>query len=230
MIYFLHGDNLVLSRNKYNQLISQAKLEKKEIISIEGKTVTLTKLIQSLESSSLFGHDKLIFIENLFTRQKSKEKDNITKYLKNEKISPDIIFWEKKEISGKTLRWLPKNWQYQLFKTPVIIFKLLDSIKPNNNQQTINLLHQCLKLNQPDMIFYMIIRQIRLLVLAKELGKKGIKAAPWQIAKLLKQANNFTIKQLTNIYKKLLKIDISIKTGKSLMPLDWHLDLLVLSL
>ena len=227
MICFFHGSDQLISRQQLFDLTNQAKEEEKEIIKLNGLRVNLTEVLQALQSSSLFDQQRLIIIENLFSRPKSKEKEKIIKFLKKEKITADLVFWEKKEISGRTLRWLPKNWQIKKFKTAAIIFKFLDSFKPSNNQETINLLHQCLKQQSPEMVFYMLARQIKNLILAKDLGKKGLVGAPWQKGKLVKQANYFTLNQLISLYKQLLKMDTYLKTGKSLMPLEWQLDILM---
>lgn len=230
MIYLFHGDNQVASRKKLTDLVAQAKREKKEVIGLNGLKVNLTQVLSALESSSLFGQEKLVVIENLFSRLKSKEKGEIINYLKNQPIKVDLIFWEGKIIPGTTTRWLPKNWQIQEFKTPVVIFKFLESLRPGNTNQMLNNLHQSIEKNNPEMVFYMLVRQIRLLILAKDSGRRGLFGAPWQINKLLNQANYFTLEQLINLYQKLLAIDIDIKTGRSFMPLDWHLDLLIASL
>lgn len=230
MIYLFHGDNQVASRKKLTDLIAQAKREKKEVIALNGLKVNLTQVLSALESSSLFGQEKLVVIENLFSRPKSKEKEVIIKYLKKKSVVPEMIFWEKKTIPGTTLRWLPKNWQIQLFKTSAIIFRFLDSLRPGNTKQMLTLLKESIEKDSPEMIFYMLARQIRLLILAKDSGRRGLFGAPWQINKLLNQANYFTLEQLINLYQKLLAIDIDIKTGRSFMPLDWHLDLLTASL
>ena len=230
MIFFLHGDNQVLSRVKLNELIENAKSEKKEIIRLDGLKANLNQVLQTLESSSLFGQEKLVIIEDLFSRPKSKERETIIKYLKKKNIIPDLIFWEKKEISGTTTRWLPKEWQYQVFKTPTIIFKFLDSIKQNNQKQMLTFLKQSIKKDSSEMVFYMLARRIRELIIAIDLGKEGLKGAPWQIGKLVGQSKNFSLDQLKEIYAKLLNIDIDIKTGSSFMSLDWHLDLLMVDL
>ena len=236
MILFLHGDSQISSRERLIELVNQAKVEKKEIIRLDGLKADLNQVLQALESSSLFGQEKLVIIEDLFNRPKSKEKEAIIKYLKKETIVPDLIFWEKKEISGTTTRWFPKDWQYQIFKTPVSIFKFLDSIKPSNQKEMLTFLKESIKKDSPEMVFYMLARRIRELVIALDLGKRGLKGAPWQIGKLISQAGNFTqhqedagqaLGQLKSIYAKLLDIDIDIKTGRSFMPLDWHLDLLI---
>ena len=230
MIFFLHGDNQIASREKLIDLINQAKVENKEIIRLDGLKIDLNQVLQALESSSLFGQEKITIIEQLFSRPKSKEKEDIIKYLKKETISHDLVLWEKKEISGTTTRWLPKEWNFQSFKTPTIIFKFLDSIKPNNQKQMLTLLKQSIKKDSSEMVFYMLARRIRELIIGLDLGKEGLKGAPWQVGKLMHQAGNFSIEQLIKLYAKLLDIDIDIKTGRSFMPLDWHLDLLVVDL
>ncbi len=229
MIYFLHGDNQPVSREKLNQLLAEAKISRKEIIRLEGLKIDQNQLLQALESSSLFGQDKLIIIENLFSRPQSVEKKAIIKYLKKETIVPDLVFWEKKKITGTTTRWLPKTWKFTEFKTPVAIFKFLDSFKPNNQKQLLTWLLDCIKKDSAEMVFYMLARRLHDLIIAKDLGKSGLKGAPWQIGKLVSQAGNFTLDQLTQIYRKLLTIDTDIKTGASPMPLPWHLDLLIVN-
>ncbi|PIS09622.1 hypothetical protein COT75_00260 [Candidatus Beckwithbacteria bacterium CG10_big_fil_rev_8_21_14_0_10_34_10] len=227
MIYFIHGEDQALTRSEALNLLKAAKKEKKEILRLDGLKISLNELIQAFESNSLFGQDKLIYLENFFQRNKSKNKEEILTYLKASEILPDLIIWEKKEISGTTLRWLPKNWDYRVFKIKQSIFSFLDSLTPYNQETNLSLLRKASSKDGPELVFYMMAKRIRDLLLAKELGKKGLVGAPWQIGKLIKQSQAFTIEKLLTIYKKLLNIDLDIKTGGSFMPLDWHLDLLL---
>lgn len=225
MITLLHGDNQVLSRQKLNDLLTKAQNEKKEIIKLDGLQINLNALIQSLTSTSLFGLQKLLVIENLFSRINSKEKGNIISYLKKEVFDYDIIFWEKKEIPGTTTRWLPKSWVNQIFKISPAIFKLLDSLKPKNNQVLINYFHLSLRQENTELVFYLLTRRFRELIKATTLGNDGMKGAPWQINKIINQSKGFTLNYLKDLYQKLLHLDYDIKTGTSIMPLEWHLDL-----
>ena len=70
----IHGDNLVASRNRLVELIDQAKSQSQEIVQLNGDKITSTELLQALESQSLFGTDRLVVIERLFSRVKSKRK------------------------------------------------------------------------------------------------------------------------------------------------------------
>jgi len=74
----------------------------------------------------------------------------------------------------------------------------------------------------------MMIRQIKLLIIAKDLGKKGLGNMPsWQKEKLTSQAKFFTLEHLLEIYKKLLEIDFKQKTSRDVFSLSSRLDLLV---
>ncbi len=228
MIYLFHGENQTESRRKLLELVNKAKGEKKDIVRLEGKALVLSDLKLALRSETFFSAQKTVVIENFFSRPSSKEKDKILTFLKKDGTVDELIFWEAKKIPGTTTRWL-KGWQIQAFELPMLIFKLLDSFIPGNIISVLSTYHQCLK-NQPsELIFFLLARQILNLILIKDLGEKGIGGAPWQQKKLASQANKFSLKDLLQIYKKLLHIDIDIKTGKSLMPLDWHLDLLFVS-
>jgi len=81
------------------------------------------------------------------------------------------------------------------------------------------------------MIFFMITKHLRLLILASDLGKKGLKnMPPWRQGKLVSQGNQFGLDKLLNTYKRLLKIDCQQKTGKTPFSLSSQLDLLIASL
>ncbi len=230
MIYLLHGENQVLSRQQLVNLINQAKTQGKELVELDGLKIDLNQVLQALESASLFSQEKFIVIENLLSRQPSKEKEKIISYFKKQATDLTIVFWEKKEISGTTTRWLPKTWQIKAFKTPAVIFQLLDNLKPQNTTQILSLLHACLEKGSAEIVFYMLSRRIRELIIALSLGKQGLSGAPWQLGKLMGQSQKFNLNKLLVLYKKLLAIDTDIKTGRTIMPLNWHLDLFLIDL
>ncbi len=222
----LHGENVILSRQKLEEIINDFK---GEIIRLEGHQINLTQLKQAAESQSLFDEDRLVLVENIFFRRPSQEKENLIRYLKE--IRPKgLIVWEAKTIDGRTLAPF-KGVKTEKFELTRQIFKFLDSLIPHNLQKSLHWLHQCLKQDLPEMIFYMLIRQVRLLLMAKDLGAKGlIRMAPWQQNKLLHQAEKFELQKLLWLHQTLLKIDYEQKTGRAVMPLASQLDLLIASL
>lgn len=230
MIFLLHGDNQIASRKKLNFLIATARDEGVEVIRVDGLKAEFVDIIQALETPSFFSKKRLVVIEGLFSRVQSELKKKIIDYLKNVPAETDIVLWEKKGVPGTTTRWLTKSWKIELFKTPADVFKFLDSIAPRDSTKSLIYLDQSLKKDSPEMVFYMMIRRFRELMLAKELGKKGLKGAPWQITRIVSQSNKFTLNELVSTYRRLLQTDVDIKTGASLMSLSWHLDLLITSL
>ncbi len=110
------------------------------------------------------------------------------------------------------------------------IFELVDALGSGRGRDAQAMLHRLLDEQDPFSIFGMVVRQFRLLLLAREvLDRRGnvqteLKQHPFVAKKLSAQARHFSITTLEAIYKRLLKIDEDAKTGKT--PLDLSLDML----
>jgi DNA polymerase III delta subunit len=222
MVIF-HGENTALSRQRLNQLIEKFR---GEVVKLEGEKITLSELQQAVESRSIFGADKLVVIFGLFSRKPSKEKEKLLDYCQKENPQ-NLIVWEEKKIDGRVLINF-KRAKIELFDLPKIIYKFLDSLSPFNKKTSLLLFHQCLKKEVPERIFYFLCRHIEQLIIAADLGKRGLKNLPdWKKEKLAKQAKAFGLEKLINIYQKLLAIDYQQKTGKSPFSLISSLDLLI---
>lgn len=227
MINLLHGDHHLKSRNFLQEKINAAKTKGFEIIKLV-PGFKIADLKQALESQSLFGQERLVVLENVFSK-KSPDQKKIIEYLFQDKINfPELLLWEEKEQRASTLKKVPHFWKIMVFKTPKLVFNFLDSLKNISPSHTLKLFSDCLKTESPEFIFYMLTRQIRLLILAQENLLE--KLAPWQKTKYIKQSKKFRPELLLKIYKRLLKIDVFAKTGKTLLPLNYQLDLLILDL
>lgn len=227
MIRFLHGENIVKSRQALMEIINQSRENGLEVEILNGQQLTLDQLRPALSSGSLFGSGKLVVVENLFSSPSSKRKEKLIEYLKKAKLDQDLVLWEGKEIKGK----LPVNFSAFPFKLPAIIFNFLDSLKPGNQLESLRLLEDVKVSDEEEMIFYLLVRQIRYLVLAKDLGEKGLnELQSWQKNKFLSQAESFSLAQLISINQKLLEIDHQQKTSQSPLSFASSLDLLVASI
>jgi len=227
----LHGDNVILSRNEL--MILKEKNKDKEIVVLDGKNLNLTDLKQALEAKSLFGTDKFVIIENFLSKLKRMTKTQELEYLLKLKDAKNLVLWEDKELKKTTLS-LFKNAQIKIFKIEKLIFSLVESLRPQNAKVIINLFRQCLANNSPEIIFSMIIRQFRLLLLVKSRGRDGPedyqKLASWQKQRLTNQAKFFTMERLGEIYQKLLKIDFENKTGKAVFDLEKTLEIFLVEI
>ncbi len=104
------------------------------------------------------------------------------------------------------------------------IWDLVDALGTRNAQLAINKYHTLLNMPSQDQfaIFGMIVRQFRLLLLVREILDNGgsttlvmqtLNQKPYPAEKLAKQARNFSISQLETMYRRLLELDLSLKSG-----------------
>ncbi len=204
MITLLHGNYTESSRKEFIRLKKEAKA--KDIRILDGRTLDSASLTQAIESSSLFGSDTIVFIENLFSKlgRKTKLIESLTKIINESAV--DIILWEEKEVGAAVLKNLP-HAKVTLFKIPSIIFQLLDSIAPGATRLV-------LPPEAPELSFAMIVRRVRQLIqLRDNITPEGLQG--WQVSRLTRQANLFTIGTLLTMYRHLLDIEFSIKNGSS---------------
>jgi DNA polymerase-3 subunit delta len=117
------------------------------------------------------------------------------------------------------------------------IFAMVDAMADGKVGDAQRLLHRLLESQEAFSTWGMIIRQFRLVLLAREVINRGggedeaaqaLGVHPYVAGKALKQARRFTLEALEQIYHRLLEIDEAAKTGR--MPLDLGMDLLVFEL
>lgn len=100
------------------------------------------------------------------------------------------------------------------------VFAMVDAIGRRESGEALKLLRQLLGDEYPLYVLSMIIRQFRLLLLAKEAQssnqnvQKVLNVSPFVTKKILAQAKNFNLDDLENIYRHLLEVDVSSKIGQ----------------
>lgn len=228
MITLIHGDDIKSSRNYF---LEQKSL-KKNPASLNGENISLTDIVQLLEGKGLFEDNNTIFIEDFFSKKKGRELEEILSLVNTHSLS-EIIFWEGKILTPKQISSLKKA-EVRLFKLPQTIFSFLDSLRPQWGKQLVILFHQALKNTDAEFIFYMLIRQFRLLLAlsdnSKNVIEEAVRLAPWQKTKLQKQANLFSVEELKIVYNNLYEMDLSQKTGALNMTLTQAIDMLLLKI
>jgi DNA polymerase III delta subunit len=233
MITIIHGDDISKSRGYFLEL----KQKYKDFVLFDGNSLTITDLVQNIEGSSLFGSTKTILIENLLTKLKKTDKEakEIFSFIIKNSKSSDFILWESKEITKRELSSF-KDSTVRLFKLPKNIFLFLDSLKPNNSKNLLNLFHQALASGiKEELILFMLQRQIRILLALSEKAQANCieelaRLAPWQMEKLERQAKLFDTTKLKKIYKELFTIEIGEKTGGLTLSLIQSIDFLLLEI
>lgn len=230
MITIIHGDDIVSSRNFF---ISQ-KQKIKNPPEFNGESVSLTDLVQIFEGGELFRAEKTLFLEDFLTKRKqSRDKDQIISYLAKYQ-NHGVFLWEGKEASLKSLV-LFKKAEIKHFKLPQTLFAFLDSIKPGLGPSHITLFYKVLENMEAELVFFMLVRQIRLLLaLSDSNSNEQIdevkRLAPWQKGKLQRQASFFTAKELKIHFARLYEIDLAQKTGTLSLTLTQAIDFFLLDL
>lgn len=114
------------------------------------------------------------------------------------------------------------------------IFAMVDALGNQQGHAALTMLHRLLEMQDPISIFGMVVRQFRLLLLAREVldagGQKGevaqmLRIHPYVAEKVSEQARHFALAQLELLYHRLLDLDEDVKTGQ--MPADLVLDTFV---
>ena len=229
MITILHGTDIASSRDVF----FEAKNNAQNPNLLEGENLTFEQLFQTIENKSLFDVEIKLFIENFLTKNKSNttEFKKIAKYLNDNKYS-SVFLWENSEITKTTLSQFP-NADIKVFSLPKNLFLFLDNIKPNNSNYLIKLFHELGKSSETELIFFMILRQFRLLLGSIDTNNSidEIKRlAPWQLSKFKKQLSYFTKENLIESYNKLFSIDLGQKTGGLSGNLTQAIDFFLLDL
>lgn len=239
MLYLFHGDNNLASRNAYYATARRLKgqFPHAELLRLNGNKLTETELIQALEAPSLLGISRIIRIEGLLSRRKSKEKDKLIKRLAEQHLQStdySLLLWEAKPATPSTLKKLKalKDCRIQEFKLSKFLFKFLDSLRPQNGKQLSLLLHKTLETDPPELVMFMLVRRITELLLAVGGGSTALDGVrfDWQKAKLRRQAQAWKFAILLKIHRRLLEIDEAIKTGSTPADLTTHLDILLASI
>lgn len=206
----------------------------------------LLKVLSSVAKVVNFPELKGVQLRDWITNRVSKDSIKITPQVINmlsEAVGGDLWAMEM-EIEklivfchGRSIREEDVRQLVSYVREPNIL-AMLDAILEAKIQIAQKLLHQLLKEGTaPSYILFRITRQLRLIVLAKELdpklpreeGKKRlgfVKDYPYD--KTLAQAKSYTLERIRQVYHKLVDTDLSIKTGK--YDGDLALDLLVIEL
>ncbi len=224
MVILLHGDDTAHSRKVYGEL----KKTHPDAITFDGDAVTLTDLTQELAGGGLFAEEKHVFLEQLLTKKKSaSEKEAFIELLNNTGNDSTIVLWESKEIDKKTVA-LFSHVQDRVHKLPQTLFALMDALYPNNTSQLLDLYHRTVEVTEEELIFFMLVRQVRLLLSFSESQTsidEAKRIAPWQKGKVQKQSSLFSKQQLILLHQKLFEIEKGMKTGSLSLSLRSTIDI-----
>lgn len=218
MITLIHGEDTLTSYRRFTEFVDACKAQNLEVIFKDAGELDLASLRQETGAGDLFGSRRCLVLRNLFGGSKSKQKDSLFKALQ-QAGDIDLLLYETKKLSETALKQLPQA-KIETFNINPVIFKFLDILRPGNTRVILAGWNRLLELShEPEYVFAMIVRQIRLLLQAKS-GASYLKLAPYPKKLLLAQAEHFTLNHLLDLHHHLYQTDKRIKTGLSTLPLE----------
>lgn len=222
MITVICGEDTVTSRTYFTSLLYDYRKKNYEVKKIEPEEIfEINKWMA--DSSSLFAQKNIFVVEYLnkkVRRDNKKLKDELEKIDKMKDIQ--LIDWE--DVSAREIK-AGMGGKIKEFKPAKNIFKLTEAVYPGNKKTFLMLLGQLSDGANDQFIFLMLSRHIRSLILTKE-GLSSSRIKQWQIYKLNSQAKHWSLDKLLDFYEGLLRIDISLKTGRSPYSVKESLDIL----
>jgi DNA polymerase III delta subunit len=225
-IFVYSGNDIVSSRKGFIAHQETLKSQGLEVAQVLGKDLTAEKLKMLSSPTTLFGQKRALAIEELLGGRKSKEQEKVIEEISS--VESPIVIWEGKDFSRADQAKFPRPFIFKNFKLPEQMFKFLGSIEPGKKKENVIGLRTTLESVEPGFLFLMLVRQARMLVLAKD-GALG-RMPPWQQARIKKQAACFELNDLKKLYRQLLKIDYQQKTSSLPFDLSQMLELLMCEL
>ncbi len=209
----IHGEDIKRSYENLQQKLAAYRLKDIDVYSHNISDLDITSLRQELGSDNLFSKNKVIVINGLLSSSKSKAKDEIAKLL-GLQAETEIILYETKELTPTALKTFPGS-KNEVFKFNPVIFKLMDSLRPGYQKAIFSLYNQVIESGiEPEHIFAMLVRQIRLLIQIKT-NSSVVRMAPFAKRLFQTQAQYFDLDKLIELHHSLYQIDKKIKTGSS---------------
>lgn len=226
MVYVITGEDTVLSRKKLSELLEGSQ----DITRVDGEKELLSNILTTLESNSLFSKKRAVVIENfLKVRPLESFLEQTLKFVKDQ--DTDVFLWDEGEVDLKSKTML-KNVKTFSFSFPKYYYQFLDSFSPSSNDSA-SLFRDVLKTLSPEQVLYGLIKRVKQLLVIKSGGWQDFsdfrRMQSWQISKLTKQADRWTLLELKSTFVKLAELDEKIKTGGLALDLPSHLDILLLS-
>jgi DNA polymerase III delta subunit len=227
MITLIYGDDIDQARNKLNEVLEG----KTRITRINFEKATPDELIQAFESQDLFEEKRTIVIENIKNNALfDKILDALLSFKKNPMV--DIVLWADEALDVKFVAKL-KDAQSYAFLLPKFLFPFLDTLLPNQGKKSVELLSKVRDGMADELIFFMIVKRIRTLLLLKAGNSTDFdetsRMQSWQLSRMSGQLNAWDEKKLVSFYQKLFDLETGMKTSTLPLSLGQHLDILLLS-
>ncbi len=213
-----HGEDVDSSYKAMADEVVAAKKNGWTIVKAEGKELDRERFFSLLAQDDFFSQGKLIVINGLLSRVKSKARDELIKLV--QESDEKIILWEGKKLTSASEKLLTQAEKHYFAQKDRIWALLATWSNDNRTEKFITLYEETLAQSEPLYVLAMFLWQVEQLLEVKA----GVFAgAPFRRATLAKQAGKITTKEALNWYNKLLDLDYRSKSGGLKLSLEKEL-------
>lgn len=205
-IFLLHGDNTAASHERLTKYIEHAKKRSWDIVHYSDKSQNLQNLIRS---EDLFGNDKLVIVDNfnLLTKMDLEWLET-----HGGQFNGNLVIYHDAVLPKTKLNSIHGVTKTELFAYPVLLWKMIDAFYPKNAKQFIQLMHQVLEKEAPELVFGLLAKQLRDLYWVL-VDPQNCPIPSWKKGKLQGVAKRFSKEKLESIITKMAEIDVQSKTS-----------------
>ncbi len=218
MFHIIAGEDTSRARARFVEL--KKSLQEKGITFTELTESSLDELGWKLASPSLFESPGGYVIDSILHKKKVQEKISAFDLANTHLIGFDTKSYEP------ALRRMYPTAQIEFFKLPTSLFSFLDSFTPGKAKYCVPLLKEIMTDENDPMIFFLLRKRIRDLILIRSGGKPSAKQA-WQVQRLATQANQWSLESLKKLYLNLFQIEKNTKTSSMTSSLQKSLETLI---
>ncbi len=227
MIHIFCGEDSVSSRKQFLNEIEKQKKTGAEIFSISAHQIP--DLNKGLGNNlTLFSASQVYVVEGLekagFRKSTKARKDSLFDAIVSLSTDKTITVFDWEEDKPARLLKLKNVADITESKPPHSVFKLLDLCVPTQKSAFIMTLREVLKTQSDMLVFVLLFRHIRQLVLIQ--GGEDVEVAPWQKYKLKKLSQLWRKDPLLHFYEGLIKIECSTKSGENAYGIAKSLEIL----
>ncbi len=219
MIKIICGEDVISSRNYFQQLKNQYRSKNYDIIELAPETI-----IDLNDTDLSLFESKKIYCSNFVYSKLSKSKKLMKKLeeINKNKNFALLIFEEKSKYDLKYFN----NFPIIEFKITEDIFMLLDNFIPKNKNKLLELMSKIIDKKNENIFFYLLTKRVRELLIVKSKGNIKTKNT-WYRKKIETQSHYWPLEKLIKSYQGLLNIEKSQKTSSSPYSVKESLDIFV---
>lgn len=223
MLTILHGDHEKATEARLEVLLSKERLEHAQLTQLDGKRLTLSVLETAIGTDALFAPRTCIVIRSFGSFPRGKKKDELASWIDTHHgEQTHVILVETSKLTATQMKLFPSA-SLEVFVLPAIVFAWVEGLGVAPLEKSFALFHQLLENEEPERIFVMLVRQIRLLI--GFVADGTYVGSPFGKQKLATQAKHFTLEKLLSLHTELLAIDQANKTSSSPLDLASKVDL-----